>query len=136
MKGCANICRSAKGGSNDGIFDAVVSGWGAGRWAADLAAPAAKTQDDTAAIRLADVLREAHAELDQASPPALSAAVRGARPAGAAARAGVRASLRSPQCTAGQSHQSSHRARYRQLDEHARRQSTGTGEAASQIRRR
>ena len=63
------------------------------RRAAGLAAPAAKAQEHAAAVQLADVLRAAHAELHQASPPAVPGAVRAARRADSADGAGVRAPL-------------------------------------------
>src|SRR5437763_5550082 len=93
MKGCASICKFVRGVSNDGISYAVVSGWRVGGWAARLAAPVAEAQNHSPALRLVNVLREAHAEFDQASPSALPVAIRRARLAGTAAGTGVRSSL-------------------------------------------
>ena len=62
----------------DGFLHSMVSGRRRGRGAAGLAAPAQETQDHAPAVQLADVLRAAHAELHQAPPPALPAAVRAA----------------------------------------------------------
>src|SRR5262249_23144178 len=101
MRGCASICRFAKGGSNDGIPYAVVSGRWAGSRTTGLAASPAQTQDHAAAVQLADVFRKAYAKLDQASPPALSAPVRRTHGAGAAAGAGVRTSVHPAACSAG-----------------------------------
>ena len=116
-----------------GFFTPWFLAAGLRRRAAGLAAPAAQTQNHTAAVQLADVLREAHAEFHQAPPPALPAAVRGARPAGAAPRAGLRASLCAADRAGLQTRRRSHRAGHRQFAQHARRQPPVAGQIGGQI---
>ena len=88
MKACANISPSARGGCN-GLSRAMVSGGAGRRRAAHLAAPAQAAQDHATALQLAHVFRAAYAKLDQAPPPALSAAVRAAHGVGRAARSSL-----------------------------------------------
>src|SRR3954447_21639645 len=103
MKGCANTSLCARGAFRqdgtilgNGFSDSMVSrGW-LGSRSAGVAAPAPQTQNHAAAVQLADVLREADAELDQAPPPALPAPVCAADAAGALAGAGLCASFCAP----------------------------------------
>ncbi len=92
----ARISDRAAGEDVGGIPRPLVSGRRGAGGAAHLAAPAAAAHARTpTAVQLADVLRAAHAELDQAPPLAISAAVRAAHGAAGSAGAGFRAPVHS-----------------------------------------
>src|SRR5262249_4845159 len=93
MRACANISRSGRGGCS-GLLCSLVFSRRFGSWVADLAALAQAAQEYAAAVQLADVLRAADAELDQAPAPEISAAVCSACGAAGSPRACVRKSLR------------------------------------------